>query len=711
MRRNKGAFAAGIIVAVALIAGTSVSIWQARRAIHNERSARAEARKSGQVAELLSDMLHGVGPSVALGRDTTLLREILDKTVDRLVKDLVNQPDVEAPLRNTLGSVYFELGEYPKAEEMHREALAKYQNVLGNDDAAVALSELFLAQALIGQGTVVKTGKRQARGNFAEAESLARQALALNRKRPENVHEVASALGVLGTALGGQDKLVEAEALQREALGMLRKCLGNEHADVAGSLGSLGTVLSNEGKLPEAETMLRDALALLRRLFGNEHPNVAVGLHNLALVLKKEGKVDEAEKLHRDSVAISRKLLGTSHPGVAISLGNLGITLEANGKLVEAEAAWREALAVRRKVFGNEDPDSNIYLVRLTNVLANEGKLEEAEAMLRDALNLLKPPSLNDSSSESSEFGLVLHHLAEVLRKRQKLPEARTLSTEAVAMYERHPAWSQDERNHAGQVLAEVLKQLGTLTEAEHVLDESLRTTTLNQSQNARLLRSRGNLRARMGHWKEAAADFTKVVEFEPTDHENYHSLVPLLVQSADLEGYRRQCAEVLRRFAGTKEAPIADRMAKDCLILSSSGADLQIVSQWTETALTVGKNDGFLPYFQFCKALAEYRQAHYLEALRFTEKVLGKIGHDSNRDVQAYMVAAMAHFQLQQRAEAQTALAAGVEIARTKLPRLESGDLGAAWRDWIIARALLDEATTLIESGSVPATERGEKK
>lgn len=41
-------------------------------------------------------MLKGVRPSVALGRDTTMLREILDKTAERVGQDLQDQPEVEA---------------------------------------------------------------------------------------------------------------------------------------------------------------------------------------------------------------------------------------------------------------------------------------------------------------------------------------------------------------------------------------------------------------------------------------------------------------------------------------------------------------------------------------------------------------------------------------------------------------------------------------
>ena len=52
----------------------------------------------------------------------------------------------------------------------------------------------------------------------------------------------------------------------------------------------------------------------------------------------------------------------------------------------------------------------------------------------------------------------------------------------------------------------------------------------------------------------------------------------------------------------------------------------------------------------------------------------------------------------LKQTDEARAALAKGVEIERTKLPKLESGNLGDHMVDWITAHALMREAQALIE-------------
>jgi serine/threonine protein kinase len=120
--------------------------WLARA---NERKALTEVVKSREVAQLLQRMLESVGPSVALGRDTALLKEILDKTAKHVGTELTNQPAVEAEMRNTIGEVWFALGQYEAAAAMHRQALTTRIHLGGGEDASVAESLQNLAKALL----------------------------------------------------------------------------------------------------------------------------------------------------------------------------------------------------------------------------------------------------------------------------------------------------------------------------------------------------------------------------------------------------------------------------------------------------------------------------------------------------------------------------------------------------------------------------------
>jgi hypothetical protein len=67
----------------------------------------------------------------------------------------------------------------------------------------------------------------------------------------------------------------------------------------------------------------------------------------------------------------------------------------------------------------------------------------------------------------------------------------------------------------------------------------------------------------------------------------------------------------------------------------------------------------------------------------------------------EAYAILAMAQYKLKQIEESRLALAKCAEFVETQMPKIETGDLGGDWRDWIIAHALLNEARNLIEGAT----------
>ncbi len=324
----------------------------------------------------MQDMLEGVGPSVALGRDTTLLREILDKTAKQL-DQLTDQPQVQADLRNTIGEVYLALGDPPDAEAMQRQALALQRQNAPSDNLDVATTEYDLARSLLER-------------NNPESESLHRDALAIRRKLLGNQNPlVAASLDNLARTLRSEGKFAEAETTQREALAIRRNLFGEENADVATSLHNLANLLSDQNKLAESETMHREALAIRKRLYGDEQPDVASSLYDLGRVLRVEGKLAESETLQRQSLSVRRKLLGNEHRRVGDSLDELSRALLDEKQFPEAETAARECLAI----FEGRYPGAySEFIARslLGTCLLLEKKYTEAEPLLLSGYQGLK---------------------------------------------------------------------------------------------------------------------------------------------------------------------------------------------------------------------------------------------------------------------------------------------------------------------------------
>jgi eukaryotic-like serine/threonine-protein kinase len=213
-----------------------------------------------------------------------------------------------------------------------------------------------------------------------------------------------------------------------------------------------------------------------------------------------------------------------------------------------------------------------------------------------------------------------------------------------------------------------------------------------------------GAWRAHQGQWKEAIADFTKVIEAQPAGFEGYHALAPALAQIGDSLGYGQLRRAMLRRFGGTKDPLLADRLIKDCLIRPWLPAPLDSLARLADMAVQEGPDHKAWRRFQFAKGLVEYRRGHFADAVNFVREVAegGEWNRDPNRDVQAYMVLAMAYAGLNQTAYARSALTTGLALTKDGLPQSDR-DLGGwpAWNEWIIARSLVSEARGRIEGAS----------
>jgi tetratricopeptide (TPR) repeat protein len=194
-----------------------------------------------------------------------------------------------------------------------------------------------------------------------------------------------------------------------------------------------------------------------------------------------------------------------------------------------------------------------------------------------------------------------------------------------------------------------------------------------------------------------------KAIRIKPDEHDNWYRLAPLLVRSGENAAYDKHRSAMLQRFADTTNAPLAERTAKACLLVPVEGRELIVASLLAERAITLGSNDGWVAYSQFASCLAEYRTGKFTNAVELGRKALVRPADDNARDAQAYSVLAMALYKQKRFDEARAALASAVDIAKTKLPSLDSPDLGEGWLDVLIADILMREAKGVIGSAPVP--------
>jgi tetratricopeptide (TPR) repeat protein len=350
-----------------------------------------------------------------------------------------------------------------------------------------------------------------------------------------------------------------------------------------------------------------------------------------------------------------QKLLGAEHPDVAKSLYLVGDRMRQRGDLDEAYPILSAALSIQQKLLGEDNQASLDTLRSLGLTLAANGKFEDAERVYREALALL--------------------------RKRGEVNSPQALSDL--------------------ESLAGVLKAERKFGDAEQLLDETLTPSFARQPASAEFFALRSDLKARRGQWREAAADETIACEFQPSNQWRFPILAALLAKANSRPEYEQFCKGLLATFGETTNIYVADQVAKSCLFLPSPEVDLNVVRRLADTTVAAGIGDqNATPYFQDCKALCEYRQGHYAEAVEWAQKPLTISGlHVYGH---AYAVLALAYWRLGEKEEARTMLAKAEALAPAAIPSSIAEDPSDAWQSWLYARIQLEEATSLIESSTV---------
>ena len=631
--RNKPLFA-GTGIVVALLVFFLSSEYQAHR------KAEIEAAKSTQATHFLEQILRNVGPSAALGKDTAMLRDILDQTSAQIATGMANQPAVEAEVRALMGTVYRELGVYDRAESMDRAALAIDQRLIG-----------------------LKSG------------------------------ETASALDELGQALAPQGKLVEAEQVERQALNIRRQLFGNENPDVSASLNSLANLEMDMGRWSEAETFNREALVIRQKLFGEDSLPVADSLRSLGILAGDQGQWADAETIEWKVLNIREKCLGPEEPRVAASLADIAWAAGGRGKLDEAASLERQALVMRQKLLAPDHPDIAKSLYLVGDRERQRGNFQEAASLLTDARSM----QLKLGVTGTPAYLDTLRSLSLTLEAQGNYTQTEELRREIVATWRRLGRTNTLRAVTDLGDLASILMEQGKLVEAEQFLDGALVPGITNMESITNLLVFGAGLKARLGHWRQAADDAALAHHYQPGDNDLYPMVAALLLKTGRLAEYRRLCAELLATGSNTVNYFVADAVAKSCLFSPSAGVDLEEVSRLEDLALARGAGDsGALPYLQDCKALCLYRQGHFAEAAEWAQKPLGVPGLAVQPH--SYATLAMADWRLGKKDQARSMLAKGNDLAPDVMPMKAVRDTDNEWLAWLYARIQLDEAAALIQ-------------
>ena len=595
------------VVTIAVLVLAIIPYWLAIREARNANAAAQReiklTEKSKAVAQLLKETLTAARPSIAMERDTRLLRDLLDNTAHRFDHQTNWPPEVESELRETLGQVYFELGEYSTAQDMFRRAWELYSHDPSDAQgrrAAWCLSELAIVVSVSGLGST------------SEAEELAQRALDIRLHLPaDGVLDLADSYECFGSIWGRELKTAESEAMFRKALELRRRNLDPNDPRIAESINGLASGLASDGHWAEAEVLFREGWRIYQASGSERQPVCFSLMIQLAGAIQGQKRYEEAETTVRRALALEAPVLSPDHPLIASSLTRLGRILIDEHKTDEAKTNLYHALSIWLKRLDNEDLVITDTVSALFDVLLAEHRNSEARDVYEQVYQASRGPKPNKT------LMLVCAHYL-----------------------------------------------------------------------------------ARTGDWEAAAENFERVQKLDPGNHEVYAWLAALYVQLDDLPAYLQLRSQIVTRFrAATNNPSIADRLAKALLITPAKGEELDTAKVLANACITRDTESKGAPWFQFCKGLSELRLGHFDSAKQWMIKVRQYESGGSIRDVEQYMVLALAERGLGNKAAAAEAYERGLLMVPSRMRELSSGDIESGWKDWIIAHVLMREAKQALES------------
>jgi serine/threonine protein kinase len=498
LRHRSESAAIALTVAAIVGFGGAMTLQSGRLARALERAER-EGATADRVSEFLVELFEQPDPSVARGAEVPVA-EVLERGADRIARDLGEEPEIQARLLETVGRVFYNLGDLDQAEsswtraleirrtlrgDSHAEVAADLQRLgdlefaRGRLDRAAELAERSLAiHQSLGEAAAASVPDNlhllgaiaRQRGELESAQQLHRRALELRRARLGETHpEVAESWNLLGIALRRGHDLEGAEQAYRKAHELWSRALGADHPDTVTALNNLALVTHLLGDHRRAERLFLELIAIRRRVLGPRHHHVGVSLANYAKLLHDMRELERAARAHEEAIAIAEAALGPDHPQVAEALADYGGVLGKLGRFDEALAVEDRAHGIRVRSFGPEHASVIAVEIYRAQVLAARGDAAASDRLFARALAEHRARPANELST-----AIALELWGRAALERGDAGAAEPRLREAVAILAGHLPAADRRVARAENVLGECLARLGRLEEAESILVSSL---------------------------------------------------------------------------------------------------------------------------------------------------------------------------------------------------------------------------------------------
>ena len=336
LRRNRGLAASIVAVALSLLAGTGLALWQAREARmqaqlaeQQRNEALLQAKRASQALAFLQDVMFSVAPQGQLGAQFSL-NDLLGHARKSLETTRDMEPQVRKATQRTLANLYALGQDWAHAEALYR---------LGLDHAAPPFDQTEASTLAASYGNYAQV--LGVMGKPKEAIAAATQAADLRRHYlPEDRFEQAVSLRNLGDAYLGNGESAKAQAQYQQAIAMFRKI------DIKDPVQAIDAVVAQLGLIRSlvAQHQYQDALRAVdaAKTYADQHglpqdwDGRAVLLSMQATAQLNLGDAKGALDSFTRAVDLAGRTFGVDNPGLASGYIGIGNALTALDRVPEA---------------------------------------------------------------------------------------------------------------------------------------------------------------------------------------------------------------------------------------------------------------------------------------------------------------------------------------------------------------------------------------
>jgi eukaryotic-like serine/threonine-protein kinase len=407
LRHKLGAFST-VAIFLALAAGLSAALWQAR-------VARKEARTAAAVQEFTEDIFwtNSVDNPDPVKARKTSARELLDIGRRKVAGSLNDAPEAKERMLAVLGALYLDLGLDDEAVALERQRVAVAKAFYGAKNPAIV-------KALVTLGSSM-----QASRSVNEREAVLLEAKAILDASGDRSSELRGRVLSALTEHYASTDLPKSIAFASEALAVYRKWPPS--TDYARALYESSITYLTAGQYADGEKTIREAISLSKKFKGDPNPDLARYYAYEAEAESNQLRYSAADESYRLAYKYSQTLGDDGSVDVLETGSRLGDFLMVTSRFHEGLPYLQRAKDACLRVRGAGDPFYAPQMLYQYGVaLFTVGRPEEALEYVSQAVE-----NRRKNRPGTRYLGQLLEGQAEVLIELGQLERAEQVMKDA----------------------------------------------------------------------------------------------------------------------------------------------------------------------------------------------------------------------------------------------------------------------------------------